>query len=179
MTWEDLHSSESMEWETPQALFDHFDRRFKFDLDAAAAAHNYKVKNHFSKERCAFKHRWADHGSAVWLNPPYGRRVGLWIAEAQRQAIEGKIKVVVLIMARTDTAYFHDLCMKANEIHFIRGRVKFERDDGHTGPAPCGSMAVLFDGKWQLNKPNFYGLELDRGKNEKTKKEAASLGMGY
>ena len=89
MNWENLHTSESAEWETPTALFDHFDRRFNFDLDAAAADHNWKVGNYFTKEKCAFDHVWADHGSTVWLNPPYGRRVGLWVERAHQQAQEG------------------------------------------------------------------------------------------
>jgi len=157
-----LHSSNSNEWETPDHVFDHFDERFNFDLDAAAGGWNYKVQNHFSTERCAFQHRWSDHGSAVWCNPPYGRGVGIWVKKAYEEAKEGKIKVVLLIMSRTDTNYFHDYIMKANEVYFIKKRIKFERDDGHTGPAPCGSLIAVFDGKWEMNKPNFYALEFKK-----------------
>ena len=35
------------------------------------------------------------------------------------------IKIVILILARTDTAYFHNFVYKYSNIEFIRGRLKF------------------------------------------------------
>lgn len=166
MTWDPvLKSSNSNEWGTPPDLFDFFNKRFNFDLDAAAGAHNATVKNYFSKDKCAFSHEWNRHGSRVWLNPPYGRRCGLWIERAHDQAKRGKIRVVVLVMARTDTAAFHDHIMKAQELYFVRGRLKFTREDGHTGPAPCGSVVAVFDGRWETRAPQIKTLEKN-AKNE-------------
>ena len=51
--------------------------------------------------------------------------------------------VACLIPARTDTKYWHDYCMKANKIMFVKGRLKF--GDG-TGSAPFPSAVVIFDG---------------------------------
>lgn len=49
--------------------------------------------------------------------------------------------VVLLIPARTDTAYFHDyIYHKAREVRFIRGRLRFNE----AGPAPFPSMVVVF-----------------------------------
>ena len=45
-----------------------------------------------------------------------------------------------LIPSRTDTRYWHDYCMKANEIRLIKGRVKFSGKD----PAPFPSAIVVF-----------------------------------
>ena len=49
--------------------------------------------------------------------------------------------VVCLIPARTDTKYWHDYCMHANEIQFVKGRLKF--GDGKGG-APFPSAVVVF-----------------------------------
>ena len=72
------------------------------------------------------------------MNPPYGREIGHWIEKAYR---EREALVVCLIPARTDTKYWHEYCMKANEIRFISGRVKF--GDG-CQPAPFPSCLVVF-----------------------------------
>lgn len=48
--------------------------------------------------------------------------------------------VVCLLPARTDTAWWHDYCMKG-EITFIRGRLKF---GGCSNPAPFPSAIVVF-----------------------------------
>jgi hypothetical protein len=51
---------------------------------------------------------WAGNGLAqtwtgtCWLNPPYGRQIGLWLAKAREAALPGAT-VVALIPARTDT----------------------------------------------------------------------------
>lgn len=49
--------------------------------------------------------------------------------------------MVCLLPARTDTAWFHDYCIKG-DITFIRGRLKF--NDGKQG-APFPSMVVVFN----------------------------------
>ena len=43
--------------------------------------------------------------------------------------------------ARTDTRWFHDYCLKADEIRFIKGRLKFG-DAVFNAPFP--SMVVIF-----------------------------------
>jgi len=48
--------------------------------------------------------------------------------------------VMCLLPARTDTAWWHDYCMRG-EITFLRGRLKF--GDAKTG-APFPSALVLF-----------------------------------
>jgi len=48
---------------------------------------------------------------------------------------------VFLLPARTDTKWFHDYCLKANEIRFIKGRLKFG-DAKNSAPFP--SMIVVF-----------------------------------
>lgn len=56
--------------------------------------------------------------------------------EAQKGAT-----VVCLLPARTDTSWWHEHVMKAREIRFVRGRLKF--GDAKSG-APFPSAVVVF-----------------------------------
>jgi hypothetical protein len=59
-----------------------------------------------------------------------------------RPKAEGKT-VVMLIPSRTDTKYWHDYIMKATEIRFIKGRLKF---GGSKNSAPFPSAIIIFKG---------------------------------
>lgn len=45
-----LFSSASVEWATPQALFDELDAEFHFNLDPCCTHENAKCAEHFTKE---------------------------------------------------------------------------------------------------------------------------------
>ena len=60
--------------------------------------------------------------------------------KAYEESLKGAT-VVCLIPARTDTKYWHDYCMKAAEIRFIKGRLKF---GDQKGSAPFPSVVVIF-----------------------------------
>jgi site-specific DNA-methyltransferase (adenine-specific) len=50
-------------------------------------------------------------------------------------------EVVMLIPSRTDTRWWHEYIMKASEIRFVRGRLKF---GGAKYNAPFPSAIVVF-----------------------------------
>ena len=57
----------------------------------------------------------------------------------------GGATIVMLIPARTDTSYFHDYIYGKAEIRFLRGRLKFEDENGAAmNPAPFPSMVVIY-----------------------------------
>lgn len=134
-----LFKSEKMDWETPQWLFDQLNEEFNFGLDAAANALNCKCDSWITEEIDALQADWSNSGN-VWLNPPYGRHIGKWIEKSYRESQKG-ITVVVLVPARTDTAWWHDWAMQATEIRFIRGRLKFV---GAASSAPFPSAILIF-----------------------------------
>ena len=74
------------------------------------------------------------------MNPPYGRKIKLWVKKAYESAQSGRANVVCLLPARTDTSWWHDYCMKG-EIRFIRGRLKFNNNENS---APFPSAIVIF-----------------------------------
>ncbi len=136
-----MMSSLRKDWATPQGLFDMLNREFHFTLDVCANVENAKCLEFF--DRGALDRSWRPLlGGAVWCNPPYGRKIGDWIRHAflEVQALHCKT-VVLLLPARTDTAWFHDYCMKG-EIRFLRNRLYFTA--GKTSRAPFPSMIVIF-----------------------------------
>lgn len=80
-------------------------------------------------------------GAKVWLNPPYGREIGLWVAKAVEEAAAGAT-VVCLLPARTDTRWWHDFVIKHGKVEFVRGRLKF---GGCKNSAPFPSALVVFE----------------------------------
>ena len=133
-----MFSSRSDDWSTPQELFDKLNEIHHFTLDPASSDDNTKCAYHFTKEQDGLSQNWG--GQSVWLNPPYGRSISRWIKKAYEESQKPDTSVVLLLPARTDTAWFHDYCSKG-KITFIRGRLKF---GGSKNSAPFPSMIVEF-----------------------------------
>lgn len=134
-----LWSSATGEWETPQDLYDELDTEFDFVLDPCATEENAKADLYFTKEQDGLQRNW-HRFKRVFVNPPYGRGIANWVQKGYEEAEKGAT-VVMLLPARTDTRWFHDYCMKAKEIRFLKGRLKF---GGATNSAPFPSMVVVF-----------------------------------
>ena len=132
-----LMSSNNGEWETPQAFFDRLDAEFGFNLDAAASPENAKCDVYCTKEDDTFDFCWS---GTVWLNPPYGREIIRFVEKAYIESVTGAT-VVVLVPARTDTRWWHDYVMKADEIRLVRGRLRFV---GALSSAPFPSAVAIF-----------------------------------
>jgi len=133
-----MMTSNTYEWETPQDLFDFYDRRFCFDCDVCATEKNTKVPSQFfTKELNGLKQEWYWNN---WMNPPYGRTIGKWLKKAYEESELGKL-VVCLLPARTDTKWWQEYVMKSDSIHFIKGRLKF---GGQTNSAPFPSAIAIF-----------------------------------
>jgi phage N-6-adenine-methyltransferase len=130
-------SSNSVEWGTPQDVFDKLDAEFHFTLDPCATAENAKCKTFYTKSDDGLGKPWRGH--RVFMNPPYGRVIGSWMRKAYQEYLVGAC-VVCLVPARTDTAWWHDFAMRG-EIRFLRGRLKFS---GNKRGAPFPSAVVIF-----------------------------------
>ena len=140
-----MFSPKTGQWATPQEFFDKLDWRFgPFDLDPCADANNAKCTKFFTEEDNGLSHSWEGH--TTFINPPYGRGIEKWIKKAFNESRKENTKVVMLIPARTDTKYWHQYVMKADEIHFVKGRLKFG-DSQNSAPFP--SAVIVFDGSNQ------------------------------
>ncbi|MEN6534519.1 MAG: DNA N-6-adenine-methyltransferase [Bryobacteraceae bacterium] len=121
-----------MNWRTPREIYAVLDSEFAFDFDPCPSGPQFD----------GLSIEW---GRCNFVNPPYGREIALWVRKGYDERRTGKT-VVFLIPSRTDSAYWHDYIMQADEIRFIRGRLRFE---GAKNSAPFPSCAVVFRGHTQ------------------------------
>ncbi len=133
-----MFSSATHEWETPQPFFERLHAEFGFTLDVCARPENAKCPRFFSPERDGLGQAWAPE--TCYMNPPYGREIARWVEKAFLEAQKGAV-VVCLLPARTDTSWWHRYVMRAAEIRFVRGRLKF---GGAASGAPFPSCVVVF-----------------------------------
>jgi len=131
-----MFSSKSADWETPQWLYDELDKEFHFTVDVCATEKNAKCRDFFSLEVDGLEQNWR---GVCWMNPPYGWTIGKWVRKAYEESQNGAT-VVCLLPSRTDTAWWHDYCLKG-EIRFLRGRLKFSNSKNS---APFPSVIVIF-----------------------------------
>jgi phage N-6-adenine-methyltransferase len=131
------------DWTTPPELFAELDAEFHFTLDPCSSHENALCTKHYTMETDGLKRSW--HGERVFMNPPYGREVGRWVAKAYRENQEAEkwqTLVVGLVPSRTDTAWWHDYIEGKAEVRFIRGRLKF--GGKRRNPAPFPSAVVVW-----------------------------------
>lgn len=125
-----VFKSQSDEWSTPRSFYQALDAEFGFDFDPCPLDSDFD----------GLEIEW---GQRNFCNPPYSRgKQPKWIQKGFEESRKGKL-VVMLLPARTDTAAWHDFVMKADEIRFVRGRLKF--GDGE-GRATFPSVIVVFRG---------------------------------
>ena len=128
-------SSQTVEWATDAAFFNQVNREFNFTIDVAADSGNAKCERFYDIGSDGLLQDW--DGETVWCNPPYGKRISDWIYKAATSAAT----TVLLVPARTDVKWFHEIVIPNAEVRFIKGRLKF---GGSKDPAPFPTMLVIF-----------------------------------
>jgi len=129
-------------WITPLSLIKALG---EFDLDPCCPStmpwHTAAVMNHWDNRPDDIDGLSMPWSGRIFLNPPYGEHTFKWMnrfAEYKRG--------IALIFARTDTIGFHDhVFSSARAIFFLKGRVKFHRQDGScpkNGPAAPSCLVV-------------------------------------
>lgn len=123
-----LFSSASEHWSTPTDVYEKLTAEFNFDYDPCPL---YSEDDGLAPLFAQWR------GRRVFCNPPYNRGIQPFLERAREADV-----AVFLVPARTDTRWFHDLCLPfAKEIRFLRGRLKF---GGAKNSAPFPSMLVIF-----------------------------------
>ena len=138
-----LFSSEKMDWETPQELFEALNREFDFTIDLAASPSNAKCSRFYTAKENALEKNW--EVETAFLNPPYGRDCWKWIQKSYLESQKPNTVIVLLIAARTSNKEWHEYIFpNAKEIRFIRGRLKFTTNAKKISSAPFPSAIVVF-----------------------------------
>ena len=103
--------------------------------------------NYFTPAENGLLQDWG--GFRVFCNPPYGRDIGKWVRKGYEESKKPNTLVAMLIPARTDTSYFHEYIFnQADEIRFLKGRLKFTDEDGNTkDAAPFPSALIVWKSK--------------------------------
>lgn len=125
----------SDEWLTPPAIIEALGA---FDLDPCSPVKRPwdTAARHLTIEDDGLAKPWVGR---VWLNPPYGPQIGLWLAKL---AVHGD--GIALLYARTETdAFFETVWSKATAVLFLRGRLHFHYLSGERASANCGGPSVL------------------------------------
>jgi phage N-6-adenine-methyltransferase len=142
-----MRSSNDDTWTTPRDFYDKLHSEFNFSLDAAAIKSSALCDNWFGPDhdnpnlRDGLVMDWSQFASSktVWLNPPYGRSIGLWTSKANFELRGGGLTIVLLVPARTDTNWWHKDIIQ-HEVRFIKGRLKF---GNQKNSAPFPSAVVV------------------------------------
>jgi site-specific DNA-methyltransferase (adenine-specific) len=122
---------------TPPELYAALDAEFRFTLDPCP----------YDDSPIAGAPLWGRDGTAgswagerVYCNPPYSD-IAPWLAKAHEADV-----TVYLLPVKSDTPWWHDHVMRAGEVRFIRGRLRF---GGMSGGAPFPSAVVVF---WKVGQ---------------------------
>jgi phage N-6-adenine-methyltransferase len=129
-----------MEWETPKTFYDSINREFHFDLDVCATKETAKCERYYTVADDGLSKEWI---GVCWMNPPYDKSIGLWMKKAWESSQAGSL-VVCLIQGRsTDTIWWHEYVMRANEIRYIKDRLHFGKN-GNYSRANISNILVIF-----------------------------------
>jgi len=139
-------------WATPKYLYDDLNNEFDFDFDPCQIN-----TGDILPENDGLIIQW---GKRNFINPPYSRKLKEQFVNRSLY-FKGKGKLCVLLLpVSTSTKLFHEIILpNANDIRFIKGRVKFEgvNTKGEFVKNKAGmhdSMIVVFDGTYNNNKRN-------------------------
>jgi len=151
-----MFSSKDQTWETPKKIFDQLNNEFHFTLDPCSSHENHKCEKYYTVEDDGLSKDWS--GEVVFVNPPYGRELKLWVKKCFEESIKENTVVVLLVPSRTDTQYQHEFVFKyAKAVCFLKGRLKFG-DSKNSAPFP--SQVILFAKENYIVPKGF--LEMER-----------------
>ena len=150
-------SSKYSSWRTPPDLLARVQAEYPLAIDVCATEGHQVCPAYIPPNALVVDWRSEAAGAGYrtdrtfgWMNPPYGRGIGVWVQKAAKTAADG-LGMVCLLPARTDTRWWHDYCepvlrgKRPGEVVFLRGRVKFLDAGGVAKhPAPFPSVIVVF-----------------------------------
>lgn len=143
---------------TPPEVFDPWNRRFRFTLDAAASMENAKCPAYYTLETSGLSHPWSGR---VWCNPPFSNLAG-WVGKANDEMRrEGGPDLVCMLLPanRTEQRFWQRLIEPYRDrapregvrltTTFLNGRTRFIRPDWNAPSKgdrpPFGCVIVLWE----------------------------------
>lgn len=140
-----MFSSKRDDWLTPREIIDaSIEAMGAIDLDPCAETHddpNVPAGCHYTEEDDGLdrKNPWFGR---VYMNPPYGRIIGLFCDRLDEEVAAGNVtQAIALVPSRTDTRWWRTLTRNASAICFIKGRLRF---GGAPSSAPFPSAVIAY-----------------------------------
>lgn len=148
-------------WQTPEFVFDYYDKRFGFNLDLAASRDNALCEQFIDEHLDALKidtvrnYICEENGNLsdlyntpakIWCNPPYSD-IMPWVSQCVNISNNFRVPVVMLLPADTSVKWFKAAFKNCTECHFISGRLSFinaETQKPVSGNNK-GSVVFIFD----------------------------------
>lgn len=132
-------------WATPEEFLRRLHAAVgRIDLDPCSPGKLHSrvpAARHYTAREDGLMRDWRGR---VFMNPPYGRTIGRWVAKARSEVEAGHAEWVIgLVPARTDTRWWHDHVAGEAHAWLLRGRLAF---GDATTPAPFPSAVVLWGG---------------------------------
>jgi len=125
-------------WRTPPHIFEYWNDRYHFTLDAAADEHNHLHHNYLDEKYDALTNRWPTNDmvdwprfygrQVAWCNPPYGKGIDRWISAFIREWTNG-YTILALLPAATDTQWWQEVMRSASRIYLLDYRISFINPD--------------------------------------------------
>ena len=123
------------EWLTPPEIIRALGS-FELDPCAPVARPWATAIRHFTVDDNGLMLDWCGR---VWMNPPYGPHVGIWLAKLAAHGTG-----TALIFARTETDAWHRYVWPlATSIAFLRGRLCFHHVNGERAQNSAGAPSAL------------------------------------
>ena len=124
------------------------------DLDPASseiANETVKAEKFYTYNDNGLVKEWTGR---VWMNPPYSHPL---ISEFCTKLVESDnvTEACVMVNNATETGWFNILLEKASCLCLIKGRVKFNAEDGNPRYTPLQGQVVLYFG----NRPEAFSVE--------------------
>ncbi len=140
--------------ETAPEVFSPLNERFGFTLDVAAASHNAKCADYYTREDDGLAQPWRGN---VWCNPPYSD-CAAWVQKAWGEWGNRRADLVVMLLPanRVEQAWWQDYVEPYRDrpgsplrVEFLRGRMRFIRPGAVIGPKgdrpPFGCCLLIWD----------------------------------
>ncbi len=146
-------SSKSDEWYTPARFVARVLATLGgIDLDPCADEGKIvPAAEHFTKADDGLNRDWRGR---VFMNPPYGRKIGPWVDKLLEEHTSGRVtEALALIPARTDTEWF--FALRGYPRCFVKDRLRFS---GHENGAPFPSVVVYLGPRRDAFVANFEDL---------------------
>lgn len=120
-------------WRTPPEFFlgiQTHNIEWHFTFDAAADDDNALCRGYFTEQQDALEQDWP-LDEWIWCNPPYGRKLGMWVRKMAEQTQRG-CKIVGLVPASTDTQWnYRSVLPNASRVIHLVGRIPFDVPPGY------------------------------------------------